>query len=755
MPMGVACKRETIMNDKQGMMRRKCSRARLAWGFILALSPGLVQPLQAGNYTWVNTAAGAYDWANGGNWTPTGYPQAAGDVANLTANIAGAQTITLNQSTTMGTLNIGDADASASFTIMTNGAGGSLVFDNGSSATTATITQVAGSMGDTLAAPLQLNCMLLVSNAAVNTLTLSGNISGSGSLTKNDAHTLLVTGNSSVSLPANGLKGGGTLILSGGLFTNLSLPFGSIGNTLVISNGAACYGLTGNYNNGNGGPNTLRITGTNSVLRQTAKIQLINAGDKLVITDGGTLTNNDQKIVLGSTANTVSGCVLEVSNGGRVVGGLHLGNGGSNCTGVISGANAGTGAQSLWIVTPSGVTIGYKGGDNNNTLTVGSGGIVTNNTITIGNDTASANSLIITNGGRVFSSGNAAIGKQGTNNAVWIGGVDPVTGEPSSWSLGSSSLTIGTLASALSNVVTVTRGGVLECNTLSANIGVGNAIIDNGGILQFTTATPAMTVGVVVTNGTVSFKNVTLVNLTNNWGGTQLATNLAWQGNNTLRLNGTAASNTLANGYTLGTQNGPTNYARLELINGSTIVKGNKPLTVDSTGSMLVSNTTATIVGALTNCGTLTLANSSLTVSNGLVIAGGTLSGSGIVSGVVTVASGTLSPGGGASNALGTLTFSSNLTFSGAATVAWGYNAQACDLIQLLGTNSLPASLTINIVGSGPLPANPAIFSFPSSASAPSVKGWTINPPGAYVVSSSSTNISVRLSSMCTIILLK
>ena len=78
MPMGVACKRETIMNDKQGMMRRKCSRARLAWGFILALSPGLVQPLQAGNYTWVNTAAGAYDWANGGNWTPTGYPHGRG-----------------------------------------------------------------------------------------------------------------------------------------------------------------------------------------------------------------------------------------------------------------------------------------------------------------------------------------------------------------------------------------------------------------------------------------------------------------------------------------------------------------------------------------------------------------------------------------------------------------------------------------------------------------------------------------------------
>ena len=58
---------------------------------------------------------------------------------------------------------------------------------------------------------------------------------------------------------------------------------------------------------------------------------------------------------------------------------------------------------------------------------------------------------------------------------------------------------------------------------------------------------------VVIVDGTISFRNLsTGLDLTNNWRGTQL-TNLAFAGNNTLRLNNSIATNTLAGGYTFNT----------------------------------------------------------------------------------------------------------------------------------------------------------------------------------------------------------
>jgi fibronectin-binding autotransporter adhesin len=159
-----------------------------------------------------------------------------------------------------------------------------------------------------------------------------------------------------------------------------------------------------------------------------------------------------------------------------------------------------------------------------------------------------------------------------------------------------------------------------------------------GGILQFTTATPTLTVNnpnlnlslgnaFIITNGTVSFKGIN-VSLTNNWAGALApSNNITWQGANTLRLDG--AKGTALDAYTFYNNNGPTNYAGLELINNASLVS-NQAVSIGTSvpsqgGSLLVSNGTFSIRGVVTNYSpNVNLAAvTSLAVSNGIVWMGG------------------------------------------------------------------------------------------------------------------------------------
>ncbi|HSI08455.1 MAG: hypothetical protein ACAH89_02255, partial [Rariglobus sp.] len=51
--------------------------------------------------TWVPTAAGTYDWNTNGSWSAA-FPNATDAAANINIDIAGDQTINLNQSVTVG-----------------------------------------------------------------------------------------------------------------------------------------------------------------------------------------------------------------------------------------------------------------------------------------------------------------------------------------------------------------------------------------------------------------------------------------------------------------------------------------------------------------------------------------------------------------------------------------------------------------------------------------------------------------------------
>jgi hypothetical protein len=149
-------------------------------------------------------------------------------------------------------------------------------------------------------------------------------------------------------------------------------------------------------------------------------------------------------------------------------------------------------------------------------------------------------------------------------------------------------------------------------------------ITNSGGVYQFTTATPTITTNgspVVLTNGTVSFRNVSDANVFANVAGSgNQLTNIIYQGNNTFRLNNSSNTTAVAQNYTFKPGSG-TNYAALEMVNGGTLWRS-EHLTVDTGGSLVASNTVGRIEAAVTNIGLIEVYHSTMTFVSNVVISG-------------------------------------------------------------------------------------------------------------------------------------
>ena len=128
-------------------------------------------------FNWVQTAPGAYNWNDPANWGGIGFPNYAGDVANLATALTGNETISLNQAITVGTIDMGSTGTSGTFTIVANSgsltlhaSSGSAVLDdqnNGGDSINSPITlasnlasQVGGRHRWRSAAPLQVRARL-------------------------------------------------------------------------------------------------------------------------------------------------------------------------------------------------------------------------------------------------------------------------------------------------------------------------------------------------------------------------------------------------------------------------------------------------------------------------------------------------------------------------------------------------------------------------------------------------------------------
>ena len=181
-------------------------------------------------YTWTQTAPGSFDWNNPANWGGgSSYPANPGDVANLTAALAGDETINLNVAVTIGTLTLGSTSSSGAFIIAASG--GSLTFQDPSG--TADLTETNDG-GDTINATVILASNLDAVNNSPAVLTVAGNVAnGSNAITfsgtGNQTYTGVFTGTAVGFLPGPVTKdGSGTVILGDGSSGQLTVNAGTL-----------------------------------------------------------------------------------------------------------------------------------------------------------------------------------------------------------------------------------------------------------------------------------------------------------------------------------------------------------------------------------------------------------------------------------------------------------------------------------------------------------------------------------------------
>ena len=278
----------------------------------------------------------------------------------------------------------------------------------------------------------------------------------------------------------------------------------SLTNQLVITNGGQfTLGTNATFNYINGNYSSIIVAGTNGV-GQRAKLDMgRNTGDRrlyvgnstastgnlLLVNSGGVLTNAGLQF---------SGCFGDgaiITNGGQayLISGVCLGRSGGNTNYFIVGGFDGSGSNAY--VSGTSLDVGGSGnggttGGTNNWALVDRGGFLKMANVYVGGHNTDmnslTNSLTITNGGQVFTTGASSVGlmTNGVNNWAYVGGNFGTTN--SLWNFGNQTLTIG---AANATQPTTNNYVVLATNGLMTNVssvilgGANSTLFLNGGTL--------------------------------------------------------------------------------------------------------------------------------------------------------------------------------------------------------------------------------------------------------------------------------
>ncbi|MDQ8208668.1 autotransporter-associated beta strand repeat-containing protein [Coraliomargarita sp. SDUM461003] len=201
------------------MNHKKYVRNHLLLTLPLSLIGFSTTNLQA--QTWTETASGTYNWDDNVNWGSNPFPNAIDAVADVSIDQANPQTVDLNQAITVGTLNFEDNGATtgnSTFNIAA-GTGGSLIFQtsSGNASVSLTAPSTARRPKVTISADMVVNSNTTFdttsSGSTSKEFVLSGDLSGSASITKSGSKgRLRVSGDNSAFT--------GNWILEGGVSTS-------------------------------------------------------------------------------------------------------------------------------------------------------------------------------------------------------------------------------------------------------------------------------------------------------------------------------------------------------------------------------------------------------------------------------------------------------------------------------------------------------------------------------------------------------
>jgi hypothetical protein len=623
----------------------------LVAGLVLGLLPALAQ---AAVNTWTNSGTGDGLWATGVNWKLGAAPSSTDNNVYITNAVS--KTVTINDSTPAGNLTVSnlvvEAPSGATNTLLLSGnttplvcvsvsngvslslgdsaAGkvGALVVDGGSLVTTNdwgnAITKV-GALGTGIMTvsngTWQGNQLYLGYNNGNGTLNLIGGTNSFGFTTNGTGGQLYIgsAGGSTGTVD----KIGGLLVTTNGAWT---VGYNGYGN--MTASGGVWYGYAVNVA-GNSGQGVLNlIDGTNqffgnliiatgptgSVSVTRGKLVVTNGAAKAALTVGKSGVGNFEVTNAQVIANSVYIGDLSGRGSMTVVGGqltlkdITLGNAGNGTLNLYGATTTVTSVVSLGCASGGVGTLNLVGGY----LSMAGNFVVGNNVSFNCAATISNNATLMCN---VFGVGNISSGNQGSNRVTIAAGGQV---------LASSSVNIG---KGTNDQILVLSGGLLETAGglwIDNTWATGNVISNSGGIYQFAVANNAPIspgLGAIVINGgTISYRNLTGIDI--RWNRTDRLTNMVWTagGANAFRLNN-STNITSGQNYIFAANSGSTNYARLELVNGNTHYQGGAA-TIGTGGSILFSNTVATVSNLTLNVAgaALTMVGSTVTNIGALVL---------------------------------------------------------------------------------------------------------------------------------------
>ena len=464
---------------------------------LVVATPFLMSTVQAASGDWVVGSDGI--WSNAANWTP-GIADGATFTANLTANLTAAQPVTLDTSRSLGILNIGDTNATHSYTLATGS--NVLTFDNGSS--DAQLNQVSTRNGDTISGLLAIggNGNLTITNAAsAKTLIISAGISsalGSGTQT--------LTFNNANAVSATGVIGGG----SGGTIAVTktgtgALTLGAVANSftggLVIKSGtvtgaanANSFGANTNVitiGDSSGGSANATLSGGNATYLNPITVASTNTGTATITTSGVNTTIFNGAVTLNNHDLTVLGGYVGLTLGGGITGT-------GNVTLNSVNTNITIGGTLNYVGTFTNTGAGSPSNGNNINASFGTNvtGIIQNSTtsaVTLYGNSASYNNGIVIKKGQLSGSGTNALGA--STNIVTLGD-----------STGSSATTLGGKGS-YANAIQVASGNTGTAtitNTYQNTATFSGLVTLNSHDLILSTQTGAGSQTLTMTGGIVS-----------------------------------------------------------------------------------------------------------------------------------------------------------------------------------------------------------------------------------------------------------
>jgi autotransporter-associated beta strand protein len=502
---------------------------------------------KAANLTWSQTAVNTYSWTDSANWGGTGFPNAIGDIANLSGALAGAQTVNLNAVITIGELNFGaSAPSSAAGFTLAGGTNGLLVLDDTDGAVSINKLNVSPSL-DTISADIQFNDNLTITNnSSAGTLTLGTmrsvasdvTLTGTGAVAAGSTITgvistagnLIKSGTGIVQLNGASTYAGTTTISAGRLIANVAAAI-PVRSAITIETGAILEpkaALTfgslaggGRLDNPNSTARTITVgrndtstTFSGTITSATAANILIvklGAGTLLLQPTGtnastftGVTTVNGGKITLDTSSSTLTSAFLAATPLTLAGGNFEMvGRSGAPTTQTLGAFVVGAAGGAITMTANGGTSTELILGAVTATASGGSLLITAPSTTTVKLGTAILSTAL--NGRAVFSDGTANTFNWVTNatTATAVSGFVPTTALPIA---GGGTTTASYLLTASQNQTTANLTiGTLKLSSTSTSaqtLGLGSNNMQLGGGTAITTP------GAILIDGTASW-NIT------------------------------------------------------------------------------------------------------------------------------------------------------------------------------------------------------------------------------------------------------